>query len=112
VPDLAPLLGEADALLLTSRFEGTPAVVIEALAAGVPVVATGCSPFVMELLDGPGRGRLVEERKATALAGALLETLDAPGPMPGIEDVLAPFATGAIAARYLALFEALLSGAD
>jgi glycosyltransferase involved in cell wall biosynthesis len=111
VRDLAPLLGQADALLLTSRFEGTPAVVIEALAAGVPVVATDCSPFVREVLDGPGRGRLVEARKAPALARTLLQILDAPGPMPGIEDVLAPYEIGAIAARYLALFKALRSGA-
>lgn len=111
VQDLAPHFASADSLLLTSRFEGTPSVVIEALAAGVPVVATDCSPFVAEMLDGPGRGRLVKRRSAPALARALLETLDCPAPMPGIEEALAPFRTGAIAVRYLALFEALLSGA-
>jgi glycosyltransferase involved in cell wall biosynthesis len=38
--DVARLLGAADALLLPSLFEGLPNVVLEACAAGVPVLAT------------------------------------------------------------------------
>jgi glycosyltransferase involved in cell wall biosynthesis len=40
VPDLGSWYGAFDAFLLTSANEGTPVVAIEALAAGVPVVAT------------------------------------------------------------------------
>ena len=38
--DLVPLYGEADLLLLGSRYENEPLVVLEAAAAGVPSVAT------------------------------------------------------------------------
>lgn len=38
--DIAPYLAQADALLLPSRYEGYGLVVVEALAAGIPVIAT------------------------------------------------------------------------
>jgi len=41
--DVADLLGACDALLLTSLFEGLPRVVLQAFAAGRPVVATAVS---------------------------------------------------------------------
>ncbi len=40
IRDLAPLYADLDVLALTSDNEGTPVTVIEAMAAGVPVVAT------------------------------------------------------------------------
>ena len=40
VPDIAPLLADADLLLLTSRAEGIPLVVLEAFAGGKPVIAS------------------------------------------------------------------------
>ena len=40
IRDLAPLYADLDVLALTSDNEGTPVAVIEAMAAGVPVVAT------------------------------------------------------------------------
>jgi len=40
IKDLAPLYADLDVLVLTSDNEGTPVAVIEAMAAGVPVVAT------------------------------------------------------------------------
>ena len=41
--DVADLLGVCDVLLLTSIFEGLPRVVLQAFAAGKPVVATAVS---------------------------------------------------------------------
>jgi glycosyltransferase involved in cell wall biosynthesis len=43
-------LSESAVLLLASRTEGAPLVVAEALAAGVPVIATDCSSGVREFL--------------------------------------------------------------
>lgn len=69
-PVSAALLG-ADALVMSSDYEGVPAVVPEALAAGLPVVATTCSVSMGDLL-GQGRfGLLVPVRDAPALAAAM-----------------------------------------
>ncbi len=63
-------LAAADALVLSSDYEGLGIVVIEALAAGLPVVATDCSPNIALLLDGVGRR--VPTRDAAALADAMV----------------------------------------
>ncbi|NOY26873.1 MAG: glycosyltransferase [Oligoflexia bacterium] len=67
--DVPRLLGAADAFALASRWEGNPLVVMEALAAGLPVVATavGCVP---ELVT-PKTGRLVPTGDLPALIAAL-----------------------------------------
>jgi glycosyltransferase involved in cell wall biosynthesis len=54
----------ADAVLLTSEFEGVPAVVFEAMAMGVPIVASAL-PGNVELL-GEGYGGLIEPRDVAA----------------------------------------------
>ncbi|HHN68247.1 MAG TPA: glycosyltransferase, partial [Thermopetrobacter sp.] len=52
VDDPRPLLAELDVLMLTSRYEGLPMVVLEALAQGVRVVATDAGGTREALLDG------------------------------------------------------------
>lgn len=67
---LAPWYRASDLLLMTSRFEGVPYVIYEALAMGVPVVAPAL-PGNIELMNGVG-GALVERRdRASAYADAL-----------------------------------------
>jgi len=76
----AALLREADLLVLPTyyRNEGQPWVIVEALAAGLPVVSTdhGC---IRECVVDGRNGRLVPQRDSAALAGALCELLDDPG---------------------------------
>ena len=64
-------LANSDALLLSSDFEGVPAVVIEALAAGCPVIATDCSVSMRDLLDHGRLGTLVPIRDPAALSAAM-----------------------------------------
>jgi len=75
--DLRPVYGDLDVVVNTSRNEGTPVALIEAMAAGRPVVATrvGGTP---DLLGGGARGRLVPPVAPEALAGAVLGTLENP----------------------------------
>lgn len=64
-------LAHADALVLSSEYEGVPAVVAEALAAGLPVVSTRCSVSMEDML-GHGRfGMLVPSGDVAALAEAM-----------------------------------------
>lgn len=55
--DVASWLRAADALVLTSRTEGSPNVVLEAIAAGCPVVVSDL-PSCRELVTGQSVGRL------------------------------------------------------
>jgi glycosyltransferase involved in cell wall biosynthesis len=72
--DVRDLLGALDVAVLSSHTEGMSNVVLEYMAAGLPVVATavGGNPEVIE--DGR-TGRLVPPRDAPAMAGALLALL-------------------------------------
>lgn len=63
-------LRSADIFALPSRAEGAPKVVVEAMAAGLPVVATRVGA-VPALLGGGTRGRLVQPHSPDALAGAI-----------------------------------------
>ncbi|MFQ3594916.1 MAG: glycosyltransferase [Sphingomonadaceae bacterium] len=111
LPGLGAPMEGADVLLLTSRYEGTPAVVLEALASGVPVVATDCSPFLHDLLTTPARGRIVPRRAPDAVAAALLAQLAEPGTVDIPEEELAQFALPAVAAAYARLFQSMVAGA-
>jgi glycosyltransferase involved in cell wall biosynthesis len=78
VTDVGEIYGALDVLLLTSRTENVPNVVIEAQAAGVPVVGPDVGGVGEAILDGV-TGLLVPERTAQALAAAVLRILDNPG---------------------------------
>jgi glycosyltransferase involved in cell wall biosynthesis len=64
---------KADALIVSSDYEGVPAVVIEALAAGLWVVSTDCSVNMGDLLDQGRLGKLVATRDLAGLAAAMAQ---------------------------------------
>jgi glycosyltransferase involved in cell wall biosynthesis len=68
--DLGAVYGGIDALVLSSRSEGTPFALIEAMAAGRPVVATDVGGVADILVDGT-TGLLVPARDPAALADAM-----------------------------------------
>ncbi|MCH1867667.1 glycosyltransferase [Nocardioides sp. CFH 31398] len=69
--DVADLLPGFDVLALSSVHEAAPLVVIEAMAAGLPVVATDCGAL-RDMVDDPEQGRLVAVGDRRALAEALV----------------------------------------
>lgn len=74
IPDASTLLPAFDVLALSSRTEGTPMVILEAMAAETPIVATrvGGVPDVLS----PDDAVLVESDRPDLLAAALRATLD------------------------------------
>lgn len=71
-------MAAADLFVLSSRWEGLPTVLIEALAAGANVVATDCPSGPMEVLEGGRYGSLVPTDDPRALADAILSRLADP----------------------------------
>jgi glycosyltransferase involved in cell wall biosynthesis len=71
MPEPASLLPSFDVLLLSSDYEGVPAVILEALAGGLPIVATDCSRSMPTLLGHGAMGRLVPVGDEQALAEAI-----------------------------------------
>ncbi|WP_435168869.1 glycosyltransferase [Falsirhodobacter sp. 1013] len=74
--DVPALMAGADLLVLPSAFEGLPLVVLEAMAAGCPVVATRIGGVTEAL--GDDHPWLVPAGDARALAAALADALDRP----------------------------------
>ncbi|WP_432523982.1 glycosyltransferase [Kineococcus sp. SYSU DK006] len=77
----AELLAGADLFVSSSRTEAMPLTLLEALALGVPVVATDCSVGSRMLLDEGRHGRLVAPESVEALAQALVDHLRDPRPL-------------------------------
>jgi glycosyltransferase involved in cell wall biosynthesis len=75
VAEAAGILGHLDVLVLPSRQEPFGTVVAEAMAAGVPVVATRVDGLPELVVDGV-TGALVEPGDTAALAVAVLEVLE------------------------------------
>lgn len=72
--DVPDLLAAADGFVLSSRWEGLPNVVMEAMAAGLPVVATDVGG-TRELVRHGRTGFLVPAGDAGRLAGRMAETM-------------------------------------
>lgn len=108
--DIRPWLDKARLFVLPSRYEGYPAVLIEAFAAGRPIVATDCTPATAELGIEGTAGRTVAIDDVHAMAGAIRSLLDAPPPDPAmLAQRVDRFRIGPVARRYLDLFESIRS---
>ncbi|WP_440064057.1 glycosyltransferase [Streptosporangium sp. OZ121] len=69
------LVAAADLLVLSSHYEGLPVVVMEALAAGVPVVSTEVGG-IPELVSSGWNGILTEPGSPEALAAGILKAME------------------------------------
>jgi len=93
---------------VTSRYEGSSNVVLEALAVGVPVVAFRCPTGIAEVLEPVLPQNVLPQGDIVGLAGRMSEILSG-----NIGTQLSPpplISHGQSAEGYLAVFERMLSG--
>lgn len=84
VPNPYPYMTRASLFVLSSRWEGLPGVLIEALYCGPPLIAADCPSGPREILADGKYGQLVPVGDAAALAQAIETALAGgiPGPPP------------------------------
>jgi glycosyltransferase involved in cell wall biosynthesis len=113
-PEVLALLSGARLLLMPSRVEGLPMVPAEAMAAGVPVVASDVAA-VREVIDPPNGGVLVPPGDPAALADATLALLDDPVRSARVSasarESARRFSWNNVASAHLAFLEAIAAGA-
>jgi glycosyltransferase involved in cell wall biosynthesis len=107
--DPLPQLARADLLVVSSRWEGLPAVPIEALACGSAVVATDCAPGLTEMLASAGLAAASPVGDAAALAQAISGELDRRRDRAQLTAAAAPYALAASIDDHVRLFAPLLS---
>jgi glycosyltransferase involved in cell wall biosynthesis len=71
VTDTSPWFSDSDVFVLSSDYEGVPAVIVEALAAGLPIVATDCSVSMSEMIGDGAFGLLVPRGSVPEFARAM-----------------------------------------
>lgn len=110
--DVNALMAAADVLVITSRFEGTAGVAIEAMACGTPVVSTRLEGLV-GVLEHDRNALLVPPGSMRALADAITmvvkdDDLAARLVEAGMDDYRERFTSEAAAARMAALYADLI----
>ena len=98
-----PWFADADAFVLSSDYEGLPAVASEALAAGIPIVTTDCTVALPDMIAGVGR--LVPVKDVDALAAAMDAICDDPVERVEMRRRGAQFTMEATVEQWIALFE-------
>lgn len=73
VSDPGAELASADCFVSASRWEGFGVAIVEAMSAGLPVIATNCDFGPRDLIDSAKKGRVVPVGDVDALAAAMLD---------------------------------------
>jgi len=89
--DLPQIYADLDGVVISSNNEGTPASLIEAMAAGCPVISTRVGGVPDIITDGQ-TGRIVPPQNAEALAKAMLSIFQSPAETRQMADRAREFA--------------------
>jgi glycosyltransferase involved in cell wall biosynthesis len=95
----------ASLFVLSSRSEGLPTVLVEALACGCPTVSTTCPSGPAEILDGGRYGVLVPPQNPEALAAGILQGLDQHWDRDALRRRGAEFSATASLDQYLSILD-------
>lgn len=106
-PNPFRFMKRAAAFVLSSRYEGAPLVLAEALACGCPIVSTDCPSGPSEILEGGKWGKLVPVGDVEALAEAILETLENPPDREKLRERGMDFHIDKIGQKWLELINSL-----
>ena len=113
--DIPNLLGSSDLFVLPSRYEGLGLVVLEAMAAGVPVIASAMDG-PRELIVNEETGLLVEPENYEALAETMVQVLSNPARLQQMREAAFRFVQGmdisVMTEQYLQLYRRLLGLPD
>jgi glycosyltransferase involved in cell wall biosynthesis len=102
VPNPYPYMCRADVFVLSSRWEGLPGVLIEALYCGTPLVSTDCPSGPREILADGQYGKLVPVGDQDAMCRAILDVLGGNG-KPTPPESWQPFTLDEAVNQYLAV---------
>ena len=111
--DLDRLYADLDVVVLTSKNEGSPVALIEAMAAGRPVVSTRAGGVADVVADGE-TGRIVPVGDAAAVARAIVDLLEHPAEAARLgaaarDTVVGRFASARLVADVDRLYRRLLA---
>ena len=102
------LMYNCDTLLMTSKTEGSPQVIKEAMACGCPIVSVDVGD-VAERVSGVEGCYVVSSREPAAIAEALQQALDFPGKTNGRQRIIEMgLRNEQVAERLMAIYERLL----
>jgi glycosyltransferase involved in cell wall biosynthesis len=99
--DLPAWMRQAALFVLSSAWEGFGNVLVEAMAIGTPVVSTDCRCGPRQILQNGRWGPLVQVGDDTALARAMVATLDEPPRSESLYEATARYSATASAKAYL-----------
>lgn len=108
VGDIKPWLRRASCFLMTSRYEGYPASLVEALVCGAPVVITPCSPALDDILPH-GSTAMIVRPDAGAIAAAVWDMLRRSFGPAAAPLLLARHDEARAAASYLAMMDNIVA---
>ncbi len=94
-------LSRSSLFVLSSKWEGSPNALTEALALGIPVVSTNCRSGPNEILKGGKYGELVAVGDWKALGQSISRTLAHPLPSEFLKEASAPYTVKASCSAYL-----------
>ncbi|WP_081618681.1 MULTISPECIES: glycosyltransferase [unclassified Thioalkalivibrio] len=112
VDDTASLFYGADVLVLTSRYEGFPNVLLESIAHGVPVVSTDCPTGPADVIADGKTGALANVGDPEDVAVKILDVLRREIPPKDLLESLKRFSDDQIRGQIRAVIECSVKGVD